>query len=143
MTDQSELVAIELAGKNPEAFDRLFGKLTETIERSIETLSGRDTSPGVSSAIQDVASIAKSFAKAKLEKPSIENQHLIAQISSEYAAAEERLANARKLHAEADSVEIDNVLKRLNTAIRMANLLGKVKSLTAEGGSHLMIDVTE
>ena len=143
MTDQAQIVAIELSGRDPEAFDRLFAKLTDTIEKSLEMMSGKDASPGVSSALQDVASIAKNFARAKLEKPSIENQHLIAQISSEYAAAEERLASARKLHAEADSVEIDNAMKRLNAAIQMANLLGKVKALSVEGGDHMVLDVTE
>lgn len=126
MNDKDSLkkpVRIELEGKDTEIFDRLFSKLTDTIIEATELIFKSETSPETKEIISDVTNISKTYFKAKLEKGSIENQKILAEIVEKYAAAEERLASAQKIRQETETVKVETALKKIEATIKTMELL--------------------
>ena len=92
--------------------------------------------------IKDVVEITKSFVQAKLQRPSLENQKILAEIAETYAVAEEKLASTAKIRAETKSVELDNALKQLQYALQAIEVIKQVQTFLIEGG-QFVIDVSE
>jgi len=81
-----------------------------------------------------LSDISKDFIKAKAQKPSIENQKLIAEITAKYAEAEEKVMSARRSRAEAESIELDNAMKKLRYAFEAIAILKKIRLYNAYSG---------
>src|ERR1041385_4260200 len=110
MSEERRVVKLTLTGQDPEAFARLFSQLARKIQSTIETVSGTPASEGTKQTLDDVTSIAHTFLHAKLERPSLENQRILAEIAEGFAAAEAHAQQARKTAAEADRLELDNAM---------------------------------
>lgn len=143
METSGNLIKIDLVGRNSEAFDRLSGRLVATIESVVEKMSNSQVDDSTRSTLEDIAQVAQSFIQAKAQKPTIENQKMLAEISHEYAAAEEKMASARKINAEAESVEIANAVARLESAIKMLGILNQAKLSSVKGEDSLSLLLTE
>ena len=85
--NESELIRFELTGKDAELFKSLFSKLTKAMESVVQSLAKEEISDEKKNTIEEVVKITQSYVQAKVQKPSIENEKLIAQITSEYATA--------------------------------------------------------
>lgn len=78
-----EKLKIDLVGKNQEVFNRLFTKLTNTIIDSLNSISEKEITENSKDTIKDYVSVAQEFIQAKLQKPSIENENYLADITFE------------------------------------------------------------
>lgn len=141
--NESELIRFELTGKDAELFKSLFSKLTKAMESVVQSLAKEEISDEKKNTIEEVVKITQSYVQAKVQKPSIENEKLIAQITSEYATAQEKLANARRTHAEAESIEVENELRKLRAVIEAATLLSKFKIIDDKRHNNLIVDMSQ
>jgi hypothetical protein len=63
------------------------------------------------------------YARAKLEKPGLENAKIEAEVLRHYAEREKALAEARVKNAEAEKAELANTVKKLKIALGAAKVL--------------------
>jgi hypothetical protein len=133
-----EFLSIDLIGKDPELFQRLFSRLNAAIENALSSLSKNDLSAETKHTVQDITTVLKDFVEAKISRPSIENQKILSEIANQYAQVEERLANARRANAEANSLEIDNATKKLQSCLQIIKLLHEIGSLH-DSNSHSIL----
>jgi hypothetical protein len=143
MQEEKEIINLDIGGNKTDIFNRLFSKLTLVIEESISSLSSKKSiSKDAKETVDDVLTIAQNYLEAKIQKPSIENQKILAEIRVQFATADEKSANAQKLRLEAESIAIDNEMKKLEAATRMITLLKKLKIYNDEN-ENLLIDFSE
>ena len=93
--------------------------------------------------LKDITSIAASWAQAKVEKPSFENEKLRAEIASEFAEAKRRYAEASKLEAETQKINAENIgiqLDNLERLMKFAEIMGRVGFSRIGNDAHLLID---
>ena len=114
-----------------EAFIRIQEKihiLLNTIVSNIEKkeLISHNESDKTKETIRDISSIATQWTQAKLEKPTLENEDLKADIALKYAETEKILAEKIKIEEETISIrnsnnkaEMTNYLDVLERIIRM------------------------
>jgi len=114
--EEKEEIILNLEGKDAETFNRLFSKLSETVVEVVYSLRKKEISESTKGTINDLLSIIKNYVKPKLQKQSIENQKSIVEIAAKYAEIEERLAHA-------ESMRIDNTMKKLEAASKAFGLL--------------------
>ena len=151
---ESELVRLALTGEG-EAWERLQAKVFSIIE-TIATRIQESTpaSEGVTSSTTDVAKdilrIAGDWAKAKVERPSLENSKLRAEIASEFAEAKRRLAEARKAEAEAAKLEqelhgnrLNQDIENLERLLTLAGLMAHVQFARIGPDAHLLLSAGE
>jgi hypothetical protein len=142
MADEGQLLRIDLSGLDPATFDRLFGKLAQALESSVARVTGDRPSPGTRQAIDDLATIAKNFAQARLQRPTLENQKLLAEIAEAFSAAEVNAQQARKTAAEADKQELENVLTRVQVILQLLSATQRLRALPTADGQTFVLDVS-
>ena len=131
---------IILTGKNPELFTQLFSKLEESIVYIVEKISSTNIEPEAKAVIGEVLQATQSFVEAKLKEPSLKNKKLLAEITKLYVESEEKLAATRERHAAAEKIELENIEKRLELAIKMMGLMEKIRVISTPDG--VTIDLT-
>lgn len=105
----NDLIRLELSGRQADAWNRVFGALAGVIENAIDRLAAnvepeaRETAKNLS---RDVAEIAKSFVKAKLERPTLENESTVADIALKF----EQL---KLLQANREQVEVETKIRKV------------------------------
>lgn len=87
-------------------------KITEKIARQREPASAF-----LLKEAEELAHGLKGHVKAKIDRPELENALLRAEVLKKYAEMEAIQANARKVSAEADMLELANDLKRLQATM--------------------------
>lgn len=114
---------IEVTGADVTLFSKLRGKIVEAVLNLLNTTIDHDRGYTVTETVQHLTSKSVGFLEAKLDRAGIENQLLLAEI-------EEKLANARKTNAEAESKSLENrkarfeqALKELKYAVNLAKAL--------------------
>jgi hypothetical protein len=142
MKESSDLLRIDLTGLDSGSFDRLFASLASALEAAVAQVSGKPESPEARQAIDDLTVIAKNFAQAKLQRPTLENQKLLAEIAEAFSAAEVNAQQARKTAAEADKIEMDNVVHRVHVILELLAATKRVRVLAPPEREALIIDVS-
>ena len=122
----NELVDVQISGQNSDEWQRVGTKvvaLIENISDKIIEASGV-TKDSESTTVADITSIATEWAKAKTEKPSLENDVLKANIMK-------ALAEARKIDNESAKIATDNknseVLGMIEAMERLVDLQLKMQ----------------
>jgi len=148
--DERELIRFAIAGQS-EAWLRLQDKIygiIDTIADRIQKAS--DANPEVvessASIMKDLTSLAGDWVKAKIERPTLENAKLRAEIASEFAEAKKRWAEASKAEAEARKImsetqtqELLAAMDNLERLLRLQSLMSNMTfSLQGKDG-HLLI----
>lgn len=135
--DERELIRFAIAGQS-EAWirlqDKIFG-IIDTIADRIQEISGANPEmvESSASAMKDLSSLATDWAKAKIERPSLENSKLRAEIAKEFAEAKKNWAEAKKAEAETRKIisetqtqgllaAMDNIEKLLRLQSLMSNI---------------------
>lgn len=148
--DERELIRYVLDGKGEE-WERLRGRLYSIIDMiasRIQEMSGAepDTVDASSSVMKDLAGLAMDWARAKVERPSLENDKLRAEIASEFAEAKKRWAEALKAQAEAQKIAQDSrnqqlvaALDNLERLIRLTKVIANVTFEQHGNDGHLLI----
>ena len=149
--DKRDLLRFAIAGKGEE-WVRLQGRIyaiVDVIARGFRTIPLVKTAPrskGSAEALKDLTSLAANWARAKIERPSLENEKLRAEIASEFAEAKRRWAEAIKIEAETRQIESGTnnqelvaSLDDLERLLRIAGVMSHVTFTRVEGDAHLLI----
>lgn len=120
----SDPVRITLTGKNEEQWSKLFDKLTDIVTSAVSKVTPEDVEDeSVREYVAAISDISKSWASAKIERPTLENEKLIAETLNLFEDLKLKREQNRKLKLENDSLELDLLEKRLAMALRMLNFL--------------------
>nr|WP_067063242.1 hypothetical protein [Mucilaginibacter sp. L294] len=114
---------IDLEGANPVLWSEMKSKLTSMIMNIMDFQINTKTDGSVKDEFARISSNVIEFANAKLEKASIENQKLLSEIENILANKGKELAEARKLNAEAEQIELNNMMTKLKIAIGAAKII--------------------
>ncbi|MCP4581491.1 MAG: hypothetical protein GY839_07710 [candidate division Zixibacteria bacterium] len=113
----SDTIRVELSGKQSEAWNRMFDSFTSVIEKAVEQLApnmGEDKRAKVKDDINDICEITKNFLQAKIEKPVLENEMIIADIAKKFEELKLIKANRKKIEAETEILEVNLEKQRLD-----------------------------
>lgn len=127
-TERQGLAGFQLTGKDPEKWakfrDELFikfqGLFDQMAEESPESHWLRDQA-------KEFGALTIDFAKGHLRKPGLEAAKIEAEVADLYASREQKIAAARKIHAESRAVETENKVRDLRITLSMfrAMLIGE------------------
>jgi len=108
--DSPDLISITVTGSAREwerLQERVFS-IIDSIAKRVDDITGisltSDDDPSPTEVLKDITRIAADWTRAKVEKPTLENAKLRAQIASEFAEAKKRWAEASKAEAEAQEI---------------------------------------
>jgi hypothetical protein len=131
----SDPIRFELAGKNTKQWNRISKNLVKVIMDGMTAVmppGNEDVLKSTEQSLSDAAEISKGWLKAKIDKPSIDNEKVIAEtynlfedlktkqtkrIGEEIANEKGRIAN--------ESARLDLAIKRVKTAIVLLGLMQK------------------
>src|SRR5258708_18237060 len=114
--EKRTFIKVDVEGNDKSTWAKLKNKLTETLFDLLNTQINSNSGATVRDEIQRITTNVIAFANAKLEKPSIENQKLLAEIEQILANKAKELAETRKINAEAEKIELDNITQKLRIA---------------------------
>ena len=151
--EERELIRFSVSGKGPE-----WGRLQEKIFSIVDVIAERiqqsssidqESVDASAEAFKDLSAIATNWARAKIERPSLENEKLKAEIASEFAEAKKRWAEALKLEAETRQIESSTnnqllvaALDNLERLMRIAKQMSHITFERLDGDGHLLIGPT-
>jgi len=148
--DERELIRFAIAGQN-EAWLRLNEKIYNVIDSIVDRVQkvvdvNPEAAKASASIMKDLTSIAGDWVKAKVERPSLENTKLRAEIASEYAEAKKRWAEALKAEAEAKKIisetqtqEVLAAMDNLERLLRLQSLMSNMTFTVQGKDGHLLI----
>ena len=121
----SEPIRFELTGKNAEVWNRMYETLTSVVIDGMSSFAPMDDSERESTCqlLMDLAGITGGWAKAKLERPSLENEKLIAEIAEKFEDLKLKQAQRKTIELENESKRLDLMVKRVETAIKLLGML--------------------
>jgi hypothetical protein len=126
--EKRTFVKVDVEGNDKFTWSNLKSKLTETLFELLNKQINANSGATVNDEIKRIATSVIEFANAKLEKPSIENQKLLAEIEQILANKAKELAETRKINAEAEKIELDNTIQKLKIALGLAKMLANSTS---------------
>ena len=121
--EKKQYVKIEVEGHDKPRWAELRSKLVNVILEILDLKINCKTGGTVEDEFKRISSNVIEYANAKLEKPSIENQKLLAEIEQILANKGKEMAEARKLNAEAEKIELDNIVFKLRIVLGAAKVL--------------------
>ena len=83
----SDKFRYELTGKRGEAWDRIFDSLLRIVEKGIDNLTpdiGEESKEIADDMMQGLGELTKGWLKAKLDKPVLENEKIMAEIALKF-----------------------------------------------------------
>jgi hypothetical protein len=116
-TGGSKFIRIDLEGVDGEKWYHLRKKFVHAIHKTLDTVIDYDTGGTLRDEAKKFTTELLHYGKAKLQKAGLENNELMAQIDLLYSQKEKELAEARKLNAEAEALEIQNNIRKLKLSI--------------------------
>ncbi|MFA6249479.1 MAG: hypothetical protein WC615_21250 [Mucilaginibacter sp.] len=116
-------IKVDVEGANPQMWATMKVKLTNMVMELIDFKINTKTNGSIGEEFGRVSANLIEFANAKLEKPSIENQKMLAEIENLLANKAKGFAETRKLNAEAEQIELQNIMMKLKLAIGCAKIL--------------------
>lgn len=111
--DKHDYIEVQVVGINKKTWSELKSKLSIAVSKALDTVINYEENTTVREEAKEFASAIIAHAKAKLKKAGVENQKLLAEIDLLYTQNEKERANTRKLNAEANEIEISNMVKSL------------------------------
>jgi hypothetical protein len=121
----SEPIRIELTGKNGESWNRVFETLTGIVTNAVTAIAPTDTPTQMAAEqfVADIGEISKNWLKAKVERPSLENEKLFAEIVGLFEEAKLKKSQRERQEIENESMKLDLMAKRLTMAIKLLGFL--------------------
>jgi hypothetical protein len=118
-----EFLSIEVVGNSTEQWARLRTKFLGAIDQLLDTVVDDKSNATVRDEAKNLATALLADAKARLAKSGWENDQIAAHVEKTYAEIETIRASARKVNAEAQSIELQNSVKKLRLLIMATNAL--------------------
>jgi hypothetical protein len=110
-------IRIESEGIDQEKWFHLRAKFIRAIHQTLDTVVDYENSSTLRDEARNFTTGLVKYGKAKLQKAGLENEEIMAQVDLLYSQKEKELAEARKLHAEAEALEIQNKIRKLKLGI--------------------------
>lgn len=121
--NSKKILNVGVAGKNPETWARLRDKLLEVIENILNTVIDTERNSTLKQEAQKFTSAVLEYGKQKLAQPGHENEKIIAEVDYLYSKKQRELAEARKINAEADKLELENSIRKLKLYLMTAKVI--------------------
>src|SRR4029450_2097611 len=90
--------------------------------------------------IEDIADITKGWLKAKIERPALDNERIIAEVINLFEDAKIKRAQRQKLEIENESAQFDLLVKKVETAFKLLGMLSN--SFIHDGNDKLTLIIT-
>jgi len=119
----SDYVQVQVRGFDPTNWQLLRGTLVKTVMDILGGLGDVANSGKLREEAKNISLAALDYAKAKLEKPGLENAMIEAEIREKYAEIEKKRAETRKVSAEADKADFENTVRKLKLSLGWAQVL--------------------
>ena len=115
----SNILKLSVSGFSEESWNRLQDSLFRIIDKvsnkiDDSTSIDKETIDFTSSILKDISAITSVWAKAKMEKPSLENEKIKAEIAEKFAQTKKILKDTEKTDEEIKSLRIENRHKELS-----------------------------
>jgi seryl-tRNA synthetase len=141
-SEQRVALRIDVAGyRHANWTRRAKAALVRGLKLAFVKLSKATINPETKETVADEAKklTAKSLkhAEAKLDAPSIENQHKVAEIEKSFDEREKLRAETAKTAAETEKVKAETVAQSLANAEKVLELIEKLKAFEARTGKKL------
>jgi hypothetical protein len=137
----SDYIRIDLAGRNGEAWDQVFQTLTDVIVAGVTRISPSEEVTERSAIFTaHIAALSKKWLQAKVERPSLENEKLVAEIAGLFEDGKLKRAQVEKLEIENESARLDLLEKRVMMAVRLLGFLNN--HITREPDGNLVLILT-
>jgi hypothetical protein len=139
----SEPIRIKLTGKNAEQFNRVFSTLADVVLTGMMAVIPQDDEELIKATqqfVSDIADLTKGWVKAKIERPGLENEKIIAEIVNLFEDAKVKRAQRQKLEIENESARLDLMVKRVETALKLLGMLSN--SFVRDGNEELTLILT-
>ncbi len=134
LPEKKQLMRVDVRGKTTELWQSLRPKLIQTMTIVLDTVIDDEHGTTVRDEVKQFTTALLDYAKANLARPGLENERIEAEVRRLYGQMEIDRAEARKKHAEADTLEFNNKVRRLRL------VLGTVKALmVGEEGEEAVI----
>ena len=118
-----KFVKIELEGKDNNLWKNLQSKLIGVINNFLDSVIDHKNESTIREEAKKFTSALLDYGKNKLEKAGLDNEKIVAEVDLLYSQKEKQFAEARKLHAEADLIELQTNVKKLKIALSSMKLL--------------------
>jgi hypothetical protein len=115
--EEPKFVRIEIEGLHHEKWYHLRTKFIRAVHKTLDTVIDHENSSTLRDEAKKFTAELLNYGKAKLQRAGLENEELMAQVDLLYSQGEKELAEARKLNAEAEALEIRNSIRRLKLSI--------------------------
>ena len=132
--EKKDFLQIGVSGLNPEIWNRLEGQFADLIEKLCDRIGADNSDQQLT---KDIVQLGFNFAKAKIEKPSLENEKLKAEIANNYADANKKIFETEKIKEDIIEKKLEN-LERLLTVFKNMNG-SNIHFSTLKGSSNLFI----
>jgi hypothetical protein len=120
LPEKQRFIGVDVTGKTTGLWQSLRPKLIQAMTDFLDTVVDDAQGTTVRDEMKQLTTALLDYAKANLARPGLENEQLEAQIRRLYVQMEIDRAEARKKHAEADTLELNNKVKRLRLVLGMA-----------------------
>lgn len=121
--EEKRLLRIDLVGKDQNLFANLKGKLIKMVDKVLDSSLDVSSDLTVKEELQKFTSLGLNFAESKLQKASIENDQIIAEIQEKLSLIQKNKAESRKINATARTIEFDQSLKELTFTLKMTKAI--------------------
>jgi hypothetical protein len=122
-TENEKMVGIKVGGINENLWSKLRSKLIDAINNLLDTEIDGITKTSFGEEIDQFTHSLLQYAKEKLKKPMVDNDKTIAEIQELYSRKQKNLAETRKIHAEAEAMELKNRIRKLKLILNTAKIV--------------------
>jgi hypothetical protein len=122
----SEPIRVELSGRNAEKFRQAFSDLSGIIIEGVMALvpeEDDELKKVTSKLVTSITEITAGWAKANLERPSLENEEIIARTVNLFEEAKLKRAQCESQKIANESAKLDLMVKRVETALKLIGML--------------------
>jgi hypothetical protein len=113
----TKFLHIEFEGINNEKWYHLRTKFIRALHKTLDTVIDHENSSTFRDEAKKFTTELLHYGKSKLQRAGLENEEIMAQVDLLYSQKEKELAEARKLNAEAEALEIGNNIRKLKLSI--------------------------
>jgi len=123
LPEKKQFARVDVTGKTASLWQSLRPKLIKAMTDLLDTVIDDEQGATVRDEMKQLTTALLDYAKANLARPGLENERIEAEIRRLYGQMEIDRAEARKKHAEADTLEFNNKVKRLRLVLGAAKAL--------------------
>ena len=120
LPEKKQFARVDVTGKTAELWSSFRSKLIQAMTDVLDAVIDDEHGTTVRDEMQQLTTALLDYAKANLARPGLENERIEAEVHRLYGQMEIDRAEARKKHAEADTLEFNNKVRRLRFVLGAA-----------------------